>query len=177
AEGGAMRVRAILDHREAVLAGERQDRIHVDRESIEMDHEDRARPRSDQRLQVLWIRTEIFPTNVHGHRPRTDVDDRLDRRYERVRLDQNLVVRTNTSGTHTESQGVGSRRHALRVLRPDEASHLGFEGAQFLAAQQLHAIEYTLARAEQFSPNAAVFAAQLDHPNPGPRARLRCGPP
>ena len=135
-----------------------------------MDHEDGAGPGSDERGEMLGVGTEIVAADVHRHRSRPAVDERLDGRHERVGLDEDLVARANACCPRAEAERIGARRDALHVLRADERRHLGFEGAQLLAIQQLHAIEHALARVEQFAPDAVILTAQLDHAHPRPSA-------
>src|SRR5262249_4505018 len=74
---------------------------------------------------------------------------------------------------HAEPERVGSRRHALHVLRAEKCRQLGLECAKLLAAEKLHAIEDTCARGQQLLAYAAVLAPQIDHSHPRPRSRPR----
>ncbi|MNC86128.1 hypothetical protein D3C83_17640 [compost metagenome] len=66
--GGAERLRRVLDDGELVLAGERQERLHVGARAEQVHRHDRLRPRSHGRADGVGLEHQRDGIDVDEHR-------------------------------------------------------------------------------------------------------------
>jgi hypothetical protein len=104
---GARRVRAILDHIEAVPPGQEPDGVHIARQPGEVHGDDSPRLAGDPRLNGGWIDVSVRP-HVRQHGRRTGVDNRVDCRAERQRGGNHFHPRANIQRRERQVQSRGA---------------------------------------------------------------------
>jgi hypothetical protein len=99
-----MRVCGILEHEQAVPAGDGHDGVHVGRLAGEVHGDDGARPRCDRGLDGAGVDVERLQVDVHEHRHAVGLDHRRCRRQEGVRRDDHLIAGHQTRGHQRQAQ-------------------------------------------------------------------------
>src|ERR1700733_412377 len=92
----ALRVGAILDNEQVMLACRLKNGVHVTHLAGQMGDEDGLRPGRDAGLDPLGVNVPCLSVDVDEDRDRALAEDGLARRYERERRGQHLVARTDT---------------------------------------------------------------------------------
>ena len=156
-ERRAVRVGAVLDQDELVVAREGEERSEVDGEPVEVDDEQAAGVRRESSRQVVRVGTEVVEPDVHRDGLRAGLPDRLDGGDERVGLHEDLGPGAEPRGGDGERQRVGARRHPADVPYAEIGRGFGFERTELLTAEELHPAEHALARREQLGTKHAVL--------------------
>ncbi len=116
---GAERLARVLDQDEAVLLGERAERVELARVAEDVDGDDPLRPRRDRRLDRGRIEVHRPLVDVGEHRRRTLVDEAVGRGDERVRRRDHLVALAQATDRGEQVQPARARRDGGRVGRAD----------------------------------------------------------
>jgi hypothetical protein len=116
---GAERLTRILDEREAVLVRDRAQLVELARVAVDVDRDDRLRPRRDRSLYRTGIEVQRACVDVREHRDPALVDEAVRAGRERVRRRDHLVSRPDAGGDAEEMEPGGARRHRGCVRRAD----------------------------------------------------------
>lgn len=127
-----------------------------------MDDQDAARARAEARLDLAGIRSEVRELDVDRDRHHARPMKRLDRGNEGVGLEQHFVARPQSCRAHREPEGIGPGSDAAGTPGAEIGGHLGLEGMQLRAGEQLHATEDALARREQLGTMCVVLAGRVE---------------
>ena len=128
-----MRLGAILDHRQSVAVGEREESIHVDRVPEEMHGDDRLRLRRDQVLDKVEIEIPGDPLGVDRDRHGAVVVRSERRRDVRGCAHEDLVPGRQVECLHREVKCGRTARRGDAVSRTDERGKLSLERGEVLA--------------------------------------------
>ena len=113
----------VLDEHEPVLPRERGDGTHVGALAVEMDGDDRARPRRRRVRELARIERERALVHIDKYRGRTGGLDAGDRRDAGVGRCDHLVTGSDAERTERELDGVGAVRDADRFRAPQYAAN------------------------------------------------------
>ena len=126
------RVRRVLNHPQPVAVAQLSEPVHVDRAPREVDRHDRPRAWRDCGLGGVQVDQPGSGNGIDEHRGGSSVLDRVRRRDEGHRGDQNLVPGPDAEHLQGEDQRCGARGQApalghAEVIgeHPLEALHLG----------------------------------------------------
>ena len=117
----------VLDDREPVTRRQGAERVHVGRQAVEVDRDDRPRPRRHSPSGVGGIDVVSLGIHVGEHRCRPLVEHRLGRRDERERRHDDLVSLAHARRREGHVEGGGSAVRRQAEPRPDHRGELGLE--------------------------------------------------
>ena len=123
-----LRLRRVLDHRDAAVPSDRQDPVHVCWASVEVHRHDRLRGRRDYRLHGLRGHVVSHGIRLDRHRSRTRLRDSQPGRDERVGRNQHLVPVAHAVAEENESQRIEAAADANGVIGLAEGRELLLEG-------------------------------------------------
>ena len=134
-----MRLRAVLDHRDAMPAAGRDDRLERGRLAVEMHRDHRAdRRHAGRRMrqhlgQFAGIHRVEIRLDVDQHRRRADHLDRGHRGNRGVRHRHHAHARSDAQRAQRQRQCIGAVAAADRRGRAQPGGELGLERAHLLA--------------------------------------------
>ncbi len=123
----ADRLGGVLDHRDARLARQLQDRVHVGGEPVEMDRHNRARSRRNRARHSRDLQIECHRIDVHEDRRGADSVHRPGRREKRKRRHDDFRAGPDAKRHERNDQCVGARGHADGVTYFEPLGELAFE--------------------------------------------------
>jgi hypothetical protein len=131
-----MRLRAVFDDPELVLARDRHDRIHVRRLPVKMHRNDADRARRDRRLDRGGIDREGRAVRIAEHHGRAGMGDHGGGRYPGMGRGDNLVAGLYLQCRHGEIERVGAVGTGHAMLDLGGARELPLESIDIGAADE-----------------------------------------
>ena len=116
---GAVRLAGILDHEQVVLPGDRQDRVQVGRQPLDVHGDDRLGALGDRRLQLGRVHVVGARVDVHEHRDGVLVQRAGGRGQEGEGGGDHLVARPDADRGQRHVQGRRAAAGGQAVLRAD----------------------------------------------------------
>ena len=107
----AVSLGGVLDDREAVALGDRDERIHVGHEPVQVDRHDRLRPGRDGRLHEVGVHREVLGPDVHEDRAGARAQDDADGGVEAEADRDDLVARADAEAVQDRLLGEGPVGH------------------------------------------------------------------
>jgi hypothetical protein len=182
----AVGLRGVLDHEQAGLARQREDRVHVDRLAIEVDRDDGARARAETAGHAVCREQLGTGVDVHGTGRCAGQRHALRRRDEGVGGDDDLVTGSDAQRLERERDRLRSRGDAERVRGLAPRRVVALEHVELLAeregAGRGDAVDDVHQLAEQLGvgvvePEQGHLAAALQHAQAAVACRLHRAPP
>ncbi len=124
-----VRLSGILDHDEAMTSCDLQDRVHVGRESVEMNWDHRPGARPDGRLDRQRVDQEGRGIRSDRDNGRPHSVDGQPGRDEGMSRHDDLVAGPDPRGSKGEFEGIKPIRDPDRVVRSDIAAHSASKAA------------------------------------------------
>ena len=128
AVAGAVRLGRVLDDAQAVLARDRDERLHVDGRAHQVDRDHAARARADRRLDGLGGEQVRVGVDVDELRRRAGQAHRLGGGDERVRRHDDLVARADSSARSASAIASVPEETPTACARLAVGRELGLEG-------------------------------------------------
>ena len=113
--GRADRLTCVFDHRDVARARDLQQRLHVDRLSVQVDRDDRFRTRRERAVQAPGGHVERHRIDVGQHRRGANARDAAGGGEERIGRGDDFVARTDAERHQRGEDRVGAGRYADRV--------------------------------------------------------------
>ena len=161
----AVRLGAVLDHRDAMPAAGLDDRVQRDRLAVEMHRDHRA----DRRHARRWMRQHLrqfggihrveIGLDVDQHRRGADHLDRGDRGNRGMRYRHHARARPHAQRAQRQRQRIGAVAAADRGGRAEPGGELGLERAQFLAEDVPAGLQHPRHRGIDLVPQCAIAGA------------------
>ena len=167
---GAVRLRGVLDHDEPVSTGDLHDRIHVCDQAVQMDRQDRLRPRRDRGFDQGGI-----------HRPGDGIDVDEDRlcaaikyrgcgRDEGHRYGDDLIAGTNASRKQRQVQRGSSAIDGVAMADVAIGRETLLECRDLRSQHELRAVDRAQDRGIDFRLDLMVLSFQI-------QKRYQCSDP
>ena len=131
-----MRLRAILDHPELVLARDRHDRVHVRRLAVQMHRDDADRARRDRGFDRRRIDREGGAVGVAKHDAGAGMGNHRRRGDPGMRRGDDLVAGLNLQRGHREIQRIGAVGAGHAVLDLGHGGEFPLEGVDIGTANE-----------------------------------------
>ncbi len=112
----AVRMARVFDHDQVVTLGDGHERVHIDRQSGEVDRNDGACPGRHSGLDRAGIDIERSLLKVREDRRGVCLDDRRGRRDECVGRDDHFVTRFDAGGKQGDTECHSAIDHGNAVL-------------------------------------------------------------
>ncbi len=154
-------LRRVLDDWHARLRRRGQNRIEVRRLAVQMDGDDRLRPRRDGRRHPRRVDVVRDGVDVDEHGRRAEPRHAAGGREERIRAGDDLVARADAQGHHRDEQGVGARRHADGVFDVQQRGQLALEALDLGAHDEALAVADTRHDVEDLLADRPVLRLQV----------------
>ncbi len=141
AEGRPVRLAGVLDHLEAVPPRDPEDRLHVGRQAVQVDGDDRAGARREGGLDPRGVQVHRRPVDVDEHGDRVVVQAARRRRRPRVGRHDHLVARADAAAHQGHVQGGRPRVARQGEPVPVPGGELLLEGLAVGPVRVLAALE------------------------------------
>ena len=152
----------VVDHREAAVARELEQRLEVGALSVQVHWNECARARAAGPRRGVDVDRVGDGVDVREHRRGAGRDDRGHSGDARARRRDHLVPWPDAHGAQGELERVGARRDADRLARPAVRGELALERADLLAAQEDAAVEHALVREVELAAHLLRLATQVE---------------
>lgn len=156
-----MGLRGILDHRNAMPVGDRQDRIHIGQPTVQMHRDDGPGARRDGALDHGRVDVEGPRIGIDQHRRCAGIADGGDRRDEGHRRGDHLIARPDAEGEQRQVQRRRARVQRDRLARPAIGGEAALEGLDARAGDIGAARQGLEHRGIEFLANARILRADI----------------
>jgi hypothetical protein len=155
-------LRGVFDHRQAMLASDGIDSIHVADLPVQRDWHDRLGARRDGGFEQTRVEVVGARVDVHEHRLRAGKRDHLAGRNEGERRRDHFVAAADAVRHQGDQQRVGAARRADAMLDADVLGELALQLLVFRAENELPMIQHRLHAPVHGFADTLVLSLEID---------------
>ena len=162
----ALRLRGVLDDRDAVRGGQRQQSLDRGALPVQVHRHDRPGARGERPAHGGRVDQQVVVVDVDRNRHRADPRDGLRRRHEGGGGQHHLVAAADARGAQRQLEGVGAVGDADAVPDAEVVGVVALEGRHLRAADEATGAEDLLEPGAHLGRDLGVLRDQVDERNP-----------